>query len=155
VGLAGTERRRQVVVASKSDTVLQIPCRCYAISADARVIALNRVGLSAIVEFDAIEIETDDVTGRNHGSADGVRDAARDFDSEETIAFGCAGKGAAGAGPHRAGAGSTHADEISPYEIVGGGRPELADDVDAIDRVARDDVASLGCGSTNGAVVGI
>src|SRR5262249_51985420 len=58
-------------------------------------------------------------------------------------------------GAHRARASGVDADEVALDQVAGGGAARAADHVDAVDLVARGDVAGSGCQAADGAVAGV
>src|SRR5262249_46381480 len=110
--------------------------------ADAGEVALDDVLLAAVVYLDAGAVEADDVAGPGHGPADGVGVAARDLDAEEVVALRRArGRGRLGAVADAALAVGGDADEVVLDQVARRRRGQRADDVDAVDGVARGDVA--------------
>src|SRR5262249_54125530 len=144
VGLAGAQGGRQVVVAAERDAVQVVPHRGDAVSADAREVALDDVALGTIVELDALRVEADDVAGGGVGAAGRFGVPAVDLGAEGGFAAGGAGGAADGLDAHRAGSRSVDPDEVALDQVAGRGRCRGADDVDAVDLVARGDVASAG-----------
>src|SRR5205814_2828331 len=83
-----------------------------------------------------------DVTGPGHRAADGVVVAAGNLDAEEVVALGSArGRGRLGPVAHAALAVGGDADEVVLDKVPRRRRGERPDDVNAVDRVARGDVA--------------
>src|SRR5262249_38524093 len=142
VGLGRAQRSAEAVGAAQDDAVQQVAHRGGAIGADAGEVALDDVALAAVVDLDAGAVEADDVAGPGHRAADGVVVAAGDLDAEQVVALGLAGGGGwLGAVAHAALAVGGDTDEVVLNDVPRGWRGQRADDVNAVDGVARSDVA--------------
>src|SRR5262249_12385606 len=100
-------------------------------------------------------VEADHVTRPGGGAADRVGVAAGDLDAEDEVARGGAGGAADRLGAHRARASGVDADEVALDQVAGGGGACASDHVDAVELVARGDVAGSGCQAADGAVAGV
>src|SRR5262249_27615696 len=156
VGLGRPQRGAEAVGAAQDDAVQQVGGRGGAIGADAGEVALDDVALAAVVDLDAGAIEADHVADPGDRAADGVVVAAGDLDAEQVVALGRARRWSRlGAVAHAAHAVGGDTDEVTLNEIVRGRRGQRADDVDAVDGVARGDVAVRHVGRADLVVGGV